>query len=335
FYVVMNSDQQYVRLAMRIADRINSTFQGPFQGPGNGEIAIAKTKEAIVLGVPQQYKLNLPRYLRVMRLIPLDEAPGPNSPYRRRLEADLLDPAHTVTAALRLEALGNGSISALKRGLESTHPLVQFTSAEALAYLGCPTCGETLAKLIQEQPALRAYCLTAMASLDEAICHVKLQELLAATSPETRYGAFRALRALDEHDTHVQGEWLNDSFWLHQVAGNSPALVHMSSSRRAEIVLFGDDCFLQPPFSILAGPEFTITAGKDDDHCIISRFSVQRGTKRCQCSLKLADVLHKLAELGGAYPDAVDLLRQADKGQALSTKVAVDALPQSTSVFDL
>ena len=40
----------------------------------------------------------LPRYLRVVRLIPLREMPPANSPYRRRLEEQLLDPAHTVTA---------------------------------------------------------------------------------------------------------------------------------------------------------------------------------------------------------------------------------------------
>src|SRR5207244_9284215 len=138
----------------------------------------------------------------------------------------------TGTAALRLEALGTDSIPALKLGLESEHVLVRFAAAEALAYLGCPACGEELARLVEQQPALRAYSLTALASLNEAVSHVKLTELLGSKSAETRYGAFRALRALDEHDATVQGEMLNESFWLHRLAPGAPGLVHLSSSRR-------------------------------------------------------------------------------------------------------
>ena len=39
------------------------------------------------------------------------------------------------SAAIRLEALGKESLPTLKKGLSSQHPLVRFTSAEALAYL--------------------------------------------------------------------------------------------------------------------------------------------------------------------------------------------------------
>jgi len=75
-----------------------------------------------------------------------------------------------------------------------------------------------------------------MASLDENVCHVKLGELLTtAHDDETRYGAFRALRTLNPRDPLVQGEQLNDSFWLHRVAPNTPPLVHISSTHRAEI----------------------------------------------------------------------------------------------------
>ena len=65
------------------------------------------------------------------------------------------------------------AIPALKRGLQSDQAKVRFAAAEALAYLDCPACGEELARLV-EQPEFRAYCLTALASLDEAISRVKL-----------------------------------------------------------------------------------------------------------------------------------------------------------------
>src|SRR5262249_27619761 len=151
-----------------------------------------------------------------------------------------------------------------------------------LGYLGSPSSGTELARAVQEQPALRAFSLTALASLDEAVCHVELRKLLESPSPETRYGAYRALRAVDEHDDRIQGELVNESFWLHRVAPNPPPLVHLATSRRAEVVLFGEDAVLTPPFAVLAG-EFTVTANKDDDRCTMSHISLRYGKSKRQC----------------------------------------------------
>src|SRR5262249_53381139 len=181
------------------------------------------------------------------------ETQGARGDYLRQLEQDLREPARAVMAALRLEALGADSVPVLKTALQHEHVLVRFCAAEALAYAGSPSCGEELARLVEERPALRAFCLTALASLDEAVCHVKLRELLQAPSPETRYGAFRALRALDEREPAVAGELLNESFWLHRVAPQSAPLVHLASTKRAEVVLFGEDPTLAGPFSFLRG----------------------------------------------------------------------------------
>jgi hypothetical protein len=333
FYIILNSDHQSAPVAQRVADRVNQTYHGATQNDLT-DVAHAKTKSLILLKVPIQYRYNLPHYLRVVRLIPLAEIPpGPN-PYRNKLSEQMLDPAHTISAALRLEALGNDSIPLLKKGLKSEHPLVRFASAEALAYLGDPACGDELAKLVEHQPMLRAYCLTAMASLDEAITHVKLRELMSSPTAATRYGAFRALRSLDERDPAVQGELLNGSYWVHRAAPLSPPLIHVSSTRRAEIVLFGEDPTLVPPFSYLAG-EFTITAARDDTKCTISRLSVHHGSGRRQCSLKVEEVLHQMADMGAMYPEAVDFLGQAGTYQTLNCSVAVDALPWAVSVQEL
>jgi hypothetical protein len=334
FYLILNNDQQYVRVAMRVAERINETFQGTFHAPSNS-LAEAKTKEVVFLRVPDQYRLNLPRFLRVVRLVPLQESPAVASPYCKRLGEDLLDPAHTVTAALRLEALGQDMVPVLKTARNNPHVLVRFSAAEALTYLGDPSGGEELATLADEQASLRAYCLTALASLDEAVCHVKLRDLLASRSTEARYGAFRALRALDEKDSNARGELLNDSFWLHEVAPGSTSLIHVSTTRRAEVVLFGDDVTLKPPFSFLAGQEFTVAASQDDERCTLGRFSTSHGRMRRQSDLKVSSVLRLLADMGGTYADAVELLRQANQIKCLSCPLAIDALPEATSVFDL
>ena len=332
-YIYLNSDQQFSRVAKAVADRINDTFQGSFRGPAT-TVAKAETKNLVYLNIPPQYRLNLPRYLRVVRQIPLSDTGATQIAYRRKLEERLLKPAHTVVAALKLEALGQDSIPILKRGLNSEHALVQFCAAEALAYLGSPAAGEALGRMVEQQPALRAFSLTALASLDEAVCHVELRRLLGADSPETRYGAFRALRALDEQEEAVQGELLNNSFWLHRTAANSSPLIHISTTNRAEIVCFGQEARLIPPFPILAG-DFTVTAGQDDQKCTITRASLHHGRIERQCSLKLDEVIHTLAEMGGNYGDVVEMLRRADHLQCVSCPIAVDALPQAVAVEEL
>jgi hypothetical protein len=339
--LMLNPDQQFARVSALVADRVNQTFHGGLNGSFTNNVALAKNNLAVVLQVPSQYRLNIPRYLRVVRLVPLADiadvppAEGPDRrTYRQRVAADLLDPARTVVAALRLEALGEKSIPVLKKGLAARHPLVRFCSAEALAYLGSPAAAEELGKAVEE-PLFRAFALTALASFDEAASQNKLQEiLLTSGNDETRVGAFRALRALNERNDLVRGQFLNDSFWLHRVAPGAEPLVHVSTTKRAEIVLFGEEPRLLPEFSLLAG-EFTLTATADEPRCTISRVPLRGAPLRKQCSLALADVLRTMADMGAQYPDVLALLQQADSCKRLSCRVRCDALPQAGSVYDL
>lgn len=343
FHLLMNSNQQFARVAANVAGRINTTFQGALLGGPDAELASAKTNSFVLLNMPPQYKHNPQRYLRVVRMVPLEDAdssekrPG-RLPYRAQLAEDLLDPARTVVAALRLEALGTASIPALKQGLQAAHPLVRFCSAEALAYLGSASCAEELGHAVKQQPYLRAYALTALASLDEAVCRDHLYDLLSADGDdETRYGAFRALRALDERDETVRGQLLGDAFWLHQIAPETSPLIHVSLSRRPEIVLFGKGHALVPPFRLLAG-EFAITAGAGDQRCTISHFPLhgdQEGGSRVRCSLELPDILKAMAAQGASFAEVIELLRQSDSCRCLSCRLRHDALPQAVTVQQL
>jgi len=67
----------------------------------------------------------------------------------------------------------------------------------------------------------------------------------------------------------------------------------------------------------------------------LSRFSVRQGKQSRQCSLELGEVLKMLGELGGTYPDALDLLRQIDAARAMNCSVKLDALPKAPSVQEL
>src|SRR5262249_39483301 len=155
-------------------------------------------------------------------------------------------------------------------------PLVRFCAAETLAYLGSPCSGEELASAVVRQPALRAFGLTALASLDEAVCHVKLGELLMAPQAEVRYGAFRGLRALDDRARGGRGGFRGGSFWLPQVAPGSGPLLPLTTGRGGGVVLFGEGPGLVPPFSFPAG-EYTLTSGNGDEHCVVSCFSARQG----------------------------------------------------------
>jgi hypothetical protein len=355
FQISMNQQNQSARLVAQVAERINESFQTDSQGFGGGTIATpGEDRVSVAIGVPPQYHLNLPRFLRVIRLVPLlerkkidkdDTLNNPNrvpemmAHYKQQLAEDLLDPARTVTAALRLEALGKNtalgkeSIQALGRGLVNEHVLVRFCSAEALAYLGYPKSGEELARIVVEQPYLRAYALTALASMDDGISIAALEDLLLQPDPEVRYGAFRALRTLNEQDPAVNGEELNHAFWLHEVAPGSSPLVHVCTSHRAEVVVFGRDVALNPGFSLLAG-NFVVASAGVDTRCTIShRVGGEREYK--QCSLKVDDVLRTMAAMGAQYNEVLELLTQAYRIKSLTCELRIDALPQAPSVEEL
>jgi len=337
-YLFMNETRRQAANTNLVAEKINDTFRSSLGGALGDKVALAENGGMIVLNIPPQYRLNLPHYMRVVGLIPVyknetaaSKAADAGRSYRKRLEEELLDPAHVVETSLRLEVLGEAGKAALKRGLHSDSLLVRFCCAESLAYQAEPQAALELARLVDE-PALRAFCLTALASLDESASYQALIEMLNSPVPETRYGAFRALRALNDRDEVVQGELLNESFWLHKTAPGSRSLIHLASGRRAEIVLFGDDAYLKPPLRLSAG-EINVTADDGDTQCTVSRFSPRTGEKRHgYASLKVEDMIRKVAELGGEYPTVTELLRQARRCDCLTCAVEVDALPQATSV---
>ncbi len=332
--LLLNSDQQYSRVAAQVADRINQTFPG--MKLGRDGLAVAKNKSLIALGVPLQYRHNLAHYLRVVRAIPLDRAPPLESPYRRQLAEQLLEPTKCLSAAIRLEALGEDSVPALKAALAAPLPLSRFAAAQALTYLRKRDGVDELARLAKEQPALSGLSLTALASLDESICHAKLTDLMSQRDATLRYGAFFALRVLDERAPEVEGIHCKDAYWLHQVAVDGPPMAHYLTSRRTEIVLFGQGPSLLPDLRLAFGDDFTIAADAGSDSCTLKRFSLKdKKVVEQKCPLAMADVLKTLAEMGGTYADAVDLLRKAEANGRLNCELQADAVPRVADVSQL
>jgi flagellar basal body P-ring protein FlgI len=378
YYLVLKKDDKSMRVAQAVAERLNYLFQEDPQRAAqrsqagrqmlmlegvaqqvnhnlansvaslSGPIAKAKSKEAVEMRVPYSYRLNPERSMYVARLVPLAVDAEQMGRYKRRLQKLLAEPGETVMAARRLEALGRDSALPLREGLTHPDPLVRFSSAEALAYLGDLSGAEELSKLARQYPLLAGSCVIALASLDEPSSRQRLAEMLNEPDTVLRSTAFRMLRQLAEGDApetglktawgtpyheylikNLGGEYLAGSFWLHRVAPRSSRLVSFASDSRAEVVLFGDGIGLTGPVRALVGPakEFALTYEAGSDKCVISRISAQLGRRQTLCQPSLEEIIRALAELGAEYSDIVDLIRKLEERQCLNSPVRLHTAP--------
>jgi hypothetical protein len=334
YHILLNPADQNPRMAAIVAERLNSTFHNATDA--SHKVADAKTRELILVHVPYPYRNNHYRFLLVARHVPILPTP-PQSLYRRRLEDELLDPATCLTAAIKLEALGMSSIRPLRVGLESTSPWVRFAAAEALAYLGQSDGAAELARLAEEHPALRAPALKALAALDDAAAADRLVDLMGRTDPELRYGAFLALRLADDQHPAVRGMPIHRSYHLHLVAPGTPGMVHLTSGRRAEIVLFGDDVLFRGPFTLPIGTEYTVKVPGSGSATLtrIVKVKDEWVERQVNCSADVGSVLIALGQMGGGYAEAVELIRRADAAGVLSSSVLVDAIPLELNLRQL
>ena len=339
YYFLLNEANPSPNLALVIAERLNAVFH--VAGDPNGKLADAKVKSSqplVICGVPPGYRMNHRRFLTVARHVPLTPVVG-DSPRRRHLADDLLRPETALASAIKLEALGTDSRQPLRVGLQSESPWVKFASAESLAYLGFSDGSEELAELATKHPALRTQCLTALASLDDAICLDKLAEMMKSPDAPLRYGAFVALRSADPMHDAVRGKTVNGSFQLHHVAAEATPMVHVATEGRSEIVLFGERFPLRTPFAFPLGKEFTVSAKEGEPTVTVTRISVDKKgdptpvTRKCLSDIGL--ILRTVAELGGGFPEAVEFVRRAQTAEVVTTPVLFDASPRGVGLSQL
>src|SRR5207302_3383349 len=230
----------------------------------------------------------------------------------------------------KLEALGGDTHRQLRLGLRSSSPLVRFAAAEALAYLGQTDGAGELAQLAQEHASLRAQCLKALAAMDDGAAAERLVELMGHPDPVLRYGAFVALRLVDERNAALGGASMNRSFWLHRVAPGTTGMVHVTSDRRSEVVVFGEAVKLRGPVPPLPiGSEFTVAMPAGETEVRVSRIVREKGeaeVKELRCQPDLTEVLAAIARLGGGYTEAIEFLSRADRAQVLGAPLLADAL---------
>lgn len=327
----LKPDQRSVMNSGRIETAVNRRFHTFHRGVKAG-MAKAKTDEYLELRIHPRYKDNIQRYVRVVRAIPLRESESERMSRVALLQKQLLDPISSSRAALQLEALGSQGVGALHEGLESTDPEVRFYAAEALAYLDEDEATEVLAETARDAPAFRAYALTALSAMDDLSAYNRLRDLLVLPSAETRYGAFRALWAMNPNDRLVLGESMGGRFSYHVLDTAGPPMIHVTRSRRPEIVLFGQDQRLEGPMVLEAGNQILVRSVGAGE-VAVSKFSVGEPDQKRFVSPRVDDVIRAIVELGGTYPDVVQALQEAKAKGALTGRFEVDALPQAGRTY--
>ncbi len=322
--LVLNPNDRSIQLSARIGEAVNHRFHKFDHGIKQG-VSTPKTDEFILLDVHPRYKDNISRYMRVVRALAIRESTTAQFERLQLLERQLTDPLTAATAALRLEAIGKPAIPTLVKATTSQDPEVRFYAAEVLAYLDDTRAAPVLAKAAAEEPAFRAFSLAALSAMDDGGAYDQLRSLLDLPSAETRYGAFRALWAMNPDDAVIRGESLG-GFSYHVLSTAGPPMIHVTRSFRPEIVVFGHEQCLRTPLAIEAGNNILINAG-EEDKVTVSRFVIGQSDQKRVVSTKVDDVIRAIVELGGTYPDVVLALQQAKTAHALSGRLEVDAIP--------
>ncbi len=331
--LVIGSQHKSVRISQQIGIAINHRFYAFASGRKQG-VATPRTDEFIDLAVHPRYKDNVARYMQVVRNIAVDETANSLQARRMFLDVQLNDRITAANAALRLEAIGdNESKEILKKALAAGDTEIRFYAAEALAYLDDTAAVDVLAEVARNEPAFRVNSLAALSAMDDVVAYDALRSLLSVQSNETRYGAFRALWAMNSHDPFIRGESLNNQFSLHVLDVAGPPMVHVTRSFRPEIVLFGKGQQFKLPLLLDAGKNILVN-GQAGDTITVSHFAPGAEPKQRVVSADVADVIRAVVELGGTYPDVVQALQQAKVDGALASRFEVDALPEPGRPYD-
>jgi len=323
--LAISRDESSVRISMLISQAINERFFTYDAGVKKGA-AEAKRDNFIELSISPRYKHNLARYLRVMRQIVLKENAVQRTERLQQLEKKLLEPSLAANAALQLEAIGKPAIDVLKKGLTSVDPEVRFYSAEALGYLDQAEAAPLLAEAAKGESAFRWHALTALTAMDHVASYDALNELMHVKSIETRYGAFRALRTRNPKDPVTRGEVLDTKFAYHVLATSGEPLIHLTRSKRPEVVLFGTDMRLKNTQFLNAGKRIMLK-GLETGEIKISRFAPGEDDKHETCSTEVDKVIRAVVRFGASYSDVIQLLNEAKKSGCLEARIAVEALP--------
>ncbi|MBN2579617.1 MAG: flagellar basal body P-ring protein FlgI [Pirellulales bacterium] len=329
--LVLSPGNQTVFNASRVANAVNRRFHVYRNGLQVG-MAKAINNELIELKILPRYKDNVARYVEVIRALAISETSPQRMQRITALKGMLRNPDTAPRASLQLEAIGPDGIPPLLEVLDSKDPEVRLYAAEALAYLDRSEAARPLGELAVQYPAFRVYALTALSAMQDYLAMEQLHEMLSSSSAETRYGAFRALTVMSLQDPITADQNIGRDFRYHVLDVAGPPLIHVTTSRQAEIVLFGKNQEFLTPLAIDAGTKIMVTS-VSPNQISVSRFAVGQADQKRLVSTKVDEVIRAIVELGGTYPDVVQTLQEAKAQGGLSGRFAVDALPKAGRTY--
>jgi len=327
--LVLKTEHHSVSMSKLVGAAINQRFDTYVHGKRLGA-ATPKTDKFIELTVHPRYRDNLIRYLRVIEQIKLRQTPDDNLERLSTLEAELLVPSTSALTALKLEAIGDEAIDSLSKGLQSPSPEVRFYTAEALAYLDQKSAAKQLSESTSEL-AFRSRALLALGAMSSVEAHDALTALLHVPSAETRYGAFRALQNMNPRDP-LLGERAMRGIYLHEVASSAEPMVHVSRTRRPEIVVFGASQPLETPLMVLVGKKL-IVKSENSRRLRVTRYQPGGEDKTVSCAATVNDLVRSLVEVEATYPEIVRALHEAKQQDCLRSRLAFDAIPKSGRTY--
>lgn len=357
YNLVIKENRRSVRTAAIIEKAVNARFHQT-EGIEQKGMAKAKDDQFLILNVPRIYRHYPGRYFEVVKRIALVDNPELRAVRLEGWGRQLLEPSTAGAAALCLEGMGPNAIDTLKRALPNPSAQVRFFAAEALAYLDDPSGADILASSAVNLPEFRTVALHALAALDQPVAHLKLRKLMDEPNIEVRYGAFNALRTLDDQDAFLGrvrvldelprdpneeetdptalstrrtrlSRSRPDPFAFYLVDSDGPPMIHVANSRRCEIVVFGRTQKLLTPLIVGAGP-LQLSASDGDETLHISRIvpsPYDDGDQKYQSSLELGEVVRRMANLGVTYPEIVTILQAASHQKNLAGPLVVDSVP--------
>lgn len=358
FVVVLKENRKGVIAAKYIEDAIQARFFY-LDGVKPKGMATAKSDQHLELKVPIVYRQNQYRYFQVVNRLPILTNDALRGARQERWAKELLDPRTAGEAALRLEGIGRNAIPSLKAGLASPDGQVRYFAAEALAYLNDGAGVDVLKEAAISRPEFRAHALAAMSAMDHEAALSRLRDLMGHPDVSLRYGAFNALRTLAPDDVYLgrarvlrpepPPEGLDEDemalaikdtprrtepFELYLVDCDGPPLVHVSRSRRQEVVVFGKDVKLLTPVVLGGSGSILMNAADGDSRVQISRIGPGDDDLKVACPLNLGEVVRELAALKAAYPEILALLEAAAKQRNLPGPLVVDAMPVAVPAYD-
>ena len=120
---------------------------------------------------------------------------------------------------------------------------------------------------------------------------------------------------------------MNGQFSLHMLEVGGPPMIHVTRSHRPEVVMFGKEHHFKLPLVADAGKHILVN-GLSGAEITVSRFQANQPTQQRTVSTNVEDVIRAVVELGGTYPDVVQLLTAGKPGRGPGQPVPRERPPR-------